>query len=90
MPKITSDKLNERQNAILAFVEANESVSIGQIFEHIQKDFEKITRITVSRDLEKLLKLNLIDKQGESKRTVVYRISSQYSIMKNIYVEKYQ
>ncbi len=89
MPKIASNKLNERQNAILTFIEANESVSIGQIFEHIQKDFEKITRITVSRDLEKLLKLNLIEKQGESKRTVVYQISSQYSILKKIDVEKY-
>lgn len=89
MPKITSNKLNERQNAILAFIEANESVSIGQIFGHIQKDFEKITRITVSRDLEKLLKLNLIEKRGESKRTVVYQISSQYSILKKIDVEKY-
>lgn len=89
MSKITSNKLNERQNAILAFIEANESVSIGQIFEHIQKDFEKITRITISRDLEKLLKLNLIEKQGESKRTVAYRITSQYSILKKIDVEKY-
>ncbi|HAI74593.1 MAG TPA: cell filamentation protein Fic [Candidatus Moranbacteria bacterium] len=89
MPKITSNELNERQNAILAFVEANESVSIGQIFEHIQKDFEKITRITVSRDLEKLLKFNLIEKQGESKRTIVYKISSQYSTLKKIDVEKY-
>ncbi|HRZ34025.1 MAG TPA: Fic family protein [Candidatus Moranbacteria bacterium] len=89
MPKITSNKLNERQNAILAFIESNESVSIGQIFEHIQKDFEKITRITVSRDLEKLLKVSLIEKQGESKRTAVYKISSQYSILKKIDVEKY-
>lgn len=89
MPKNISNKLNERQDAILDFVEANKSVSIGQIFEHIQKDFEKITRITVSRDLEKLLKLNLIEKQGESKRTIVYNVSSQYSILKKIDVEKY-
>jgi Fic family protein len=89
MPKITNNKLNERQEAILAFVEANKSVSIGQIFEHIQKDFKEITRITVSRDLEKLLKLSLIGKQGESRRAVVYRISSQYSILKKIDVEKY-
>lgn len=89
MAKIISNKLNERQNAILAFIEANESVSIGQIFEHIQKDFEKITRITASRDLEKLLKLSLIEKKGESKRTIVYQMSPQYSILKKIDVEKY-
>lgn len=89
MLKSTNDTLNERQNVVLAFIEANEAVSIGQIFEHIHKDFEKITRITVSRDLEKLLKLTLIEKQGESKRTVVYRVSFQYSILKKIDVEKY-
>jgi Fic family protein len=89
MLKITSNKFNERQNTILVFIETNGSVSIGQIFKHIQKDFEKITRITVSRDLEKLLKLNLIEKQGESKRTVVYQVSPQYSILKEIDIEKY-
>ncbi|MBI2439167.1 MAG: Fic family protein [Candidatus Moranbacteria bacterium] len=89
MPKITSNKLNERQNVILVFIEDSKSVSIGQIFEHIQNGFEKITRITVSRDLEKLLNINLIEKQGKSKRTIVYRISSQYSMLKKIDVEKY-
>lgn len=89
MPKLTSNKLNERQNAILTFIEANEAVSIGQIFEYIRGDFEEITRITVSRDLEKLLKLSFIEKQGASKRAIVYRISPQYSILKKIDVEKY-
>ncbi|MFA5872103.1 MAG: Fic family protein [Parcubacteria group bacterium] len=89
MPKITSNKLNERQSAILAFIEANESVSIGQIFKYIQKTIGDITRITVSRDLEKMLELNLIERQGESRRTAVYQLSSQYSILKRIDVEKY-
>ncbi len=89
MPKIASNKLNERQNAILAFIEANNSVSIGQIFEYIQKDFEHITRITISRDLEKMLQLKLIERLGESRRTSLYRLSSQYSILKKIDVKKY-
>jgi len=89
MPKTMNNKLNERQNAILAFIEASKTVSIGQIFEHIQKDFKKITRITISRDLEKLLKLGLIEKQGESRRAILYQISPQYSVLKKIDVEKY-
>jgi Fic family protein len=89
MPRIANNKLNERQNAILAFIEANKSVSIGQIFEHIQKAIGDITRITVSRDLEKMLEFNLIERQGESRRTAVYQLSSQYSILKRIDVEKY-
>ncbi|MFA6485739.1 MAG: Fic family protein, partial [Parcubacteria group bacterium] len=38
---------------------------------------------------EKLLELNLIERQGESKRTSVYGLSQQYSILKKIDVEKY-
>jgi Fic family protein len=89
MAKIANNNLNERQSAILDFVEIQKTASIGQIFEHLQKDFEYITRITVSRDLEKLLQLNFIERQGESKRTSVYNLSPQYSILKRFDVEKY-
>lgn len=77
-------KLNERQNVILAFIEENKGVSIAQIVEHI----DQIPRITISRDLEKLLELNLIERQGAG-RAVTYQLSSRYSIVKEIDVEKY-
>jgi Fic family protein len=83
-----SDKLNKRQDAILAFIEVNKTASIGQIFEHIQKSLGEVTRITISRDLEKMLKLNLIERQGAG-RAVVYQPSFQYSILKKIDTEKY-
>ncbi len=89
MPKIVNNKLNERQNAILNFIETKKTVSIGQIFEYVQKSIRDITRITVSRDLKKLLELNLIERWGESKRTSVYGLSRQYSMLKKIDVEKY-
>lgn len=86
MPK--DNKLNKRQDAILAFIEVNKTASIGQIFEHIRKSLGELTRITISRDLEKMLELKLIERQGAG-RAVIYLPSSQYSILKKIDVEKY-
>lgn len=89
MPKTAkSNKLNTRQDAVLAFIEVNKKASIGQIFEYVQKNIGEITRITISRDLEKMLELNLIERQGAG-RAVTYQPSSQYSILKSINVEKY-
>jgi Fic family protein len=89
MPKkAKSNKLSVRQDAVLAFIEANKNASIGQIFEHIRQNVGDITRITISRDLEKMLELNLIERQGAG-RTVVYELSSQYSILKKVDMDKY-
>lgn len=83
-----NDKLNKRQDAILVFIEANKTASIGQILEHIQQNIGEVTRVTISRDLEKMLELNFIERQGAG-RAVIYRPSPQYSIIKKIDVEKY-
>lgn len=81
-------KLNKRQDSILLFIEKNEVVSIGQVIEYIAKELGQATRITISRDLEKILKLNLIKRQGAG-RSVTYQLSDQYSILKKIDVKKY-
>jgi Fic family protein len=86
--QLKNEKLNERQSAILAFIEANKKASIGQIIEHIQQNIGDVTRITISRDLEKFLNLSLIERQGAG-RAVTYQPSSQYSIVRKIDVEKY-
>lgn len=85
---IKDKKLNKRQDAILAFIESDKSVSGSQILEHIQKNVEDVTKMTITRDLEKLLELNLIERQG-SGRAIVYQPSSQYSIIKKIDIEEY-
>ncbi len=85
---MANSKLNKRQDAILAFIETNKTASIRQIFEYIQKSIGEMTRITISRDLEKMLELNLIERQGAG-RAVIYKSSPQYSILKKIDVEKY-
>jgi Fic family protein len=86
--KPKNEKLSKRQDAILAFVESSESASIGQIQEHIQRSLESVTKMTISRDLEKMLEMNLIERQGAG-RAVFYQLSAQYSILKKIDVEKY-
>ena len=50
-----NNNINKRQDVVLAFIETNKTASIGQIFEHVQKSIGEVTRITISRDLEKLL-----------------------------------
>jgi len=81
-------KLNKRQDAILSFIESNKPVAGSQILEHIQGNIENVTKMTITRDLEKLLELNLIERQG-SGRAIVYQPSSQYALLKKINVEEY-
>lgn len=86
--KLKNEKLNERQNTILSFIESGKAAPIGQILKHIQQNLGDVTRITVSRDLEKLLKLNLIERRGAG-RAVFYQSSPQYLILRKIDVGKY-
>jgi Fic family protein len=88
MKKLKNEKLNERQNTILTFIEIGEAVSISQIFEHIQKSLDKVTKITISRDLDKLLECGLIERKGAG-RAVTYQLSFRYPIIKRVDVEKY-
>lgn len=86
---VTKNKeLNKRQDAILAFIEAKKTVSISQIIEYIRQEIGRVTRITISRDLEKILKQGFIQRNGAG-RGVFYQLSAQYSITKKIEVEKY-
>jgi len=84
-----SKKLNRRQELALSFIEEKGSVSGGQIIEYVEKELGKVTRMTISRDLEKMLKADLIERQGTTGRSVTYRLSSRYPIIKKIDVEKY-
>ena len=85
---INTEKLNKRQDLILSFIEEKRTVSVGQIMKQVTKELGQVTRMTISRDLEKMLELNLIERQGAG-RAVVYQLSSQYSILKKIGIEKY-
>ena len=86
--KPKNEKLSKRQDAILDFIESSKFASIGQIQEHIQRNLERVAKMTISRDLEKMLELNLIERRGAG-RAVIYQLSPQYSILKKIDIEKY-
>lgn len=82
-------KLNQRQDVILSFIEKQGSVSLGQIVEYVAEKMGQVTRMTISRDLDKILEASLIERQGTTGRSVTYQLSSKYPIIKKIDVEKY-
>lgn len=83
------EKLSKRQELILSFIEKRGNISVGQIIEQIGQALGQVTRMTISRDLEKMLKLGFIERQGTAGRAVTYQLSSRYSIVKKIDVVKY-
>lgn len=78
----------KRQDLILSFVETQGRVSTGQIIEYVQKELKEVTRVTISRDLDKLLQLELIERQGAG-RSIFYQLSPQRAFIKEIDVATY-
>jgi len=84
-----NEKLVPRQEIILSFIEEKGSVSVGQIAEYVGNELEKVTRMTILRDLDKLLEAGLVERQGSAGRAVSYQLSPKYPILKKIDVEQY-
>lgn len=83
------NKLNKRQEQILAILEKQEGdFLISQIIVGIRLFFEGVSKITINRDLKKLIKLKLVERTGKG-RLSVYRVSKHYGLIKPIDVEKY-
>lgn len=82
------EKLTFRQQAIWQFIRENSGVNNGQIREHLEKSTDSISRVTIVRDIDILLKANLISKQGEG-RSVVYIEKTQSSALTYIDIDKY-
>lgn len=81
-------KLNKRQDKILDIVEKKRKAAISEIFADIKNYFGEISKITINRDLKRLLKLNFIIERGKG-RAVVYELSPNYNLLKHINREKY-
>jgi Fic family protein len=84
-----TELLSQRQAIILACIEDEGDVSVGRLLEVITRQLGEVTRMTISRDLEKLLERGLIERQGTTGRSVTYRLSPRYPIVKQIDVEQY-
>lgn len=81
-------KTNKRQDFIISLLEKSDGFPVSRIMEEIAKNIEKISKITVNRDLEKLIKLGFIKREGRG-RAVFYRLSEHYNLIKKIDIEDY-
>lgn len=81
-------QLNKRQDAILSFIIMNKKAATGKIAGHVRQIFGDVTRVTVARDLGKMLDLGFIIRKGAG-RSFYYEISSHYSAVRNIDVDEY-
>ena len=81
--KNSLNKLNKRQENILEILEKGEFFSVSGIIENLQLVFGKISKPTINRDLEMLIKSGFIIRQGKGRATV-YEISKHYNLIKPI------
>ena len=82
-------KLNKRQELILDHIAKGDSAfSVADILAFFEKEEEKVSRITIVRDLGLLAASGLLFREGAG-RSVRYRISAQYNLLKKIDVQKY-
>ena len=81
-------KLTVRQLKALEFIKVHGAVGNRDIKEFLSEEFGDVSRITVARDVDSLLKNNLIVKKGKG-RSVLYKENIQSEILKYIDVESY-
>lgn len=80
--------LNKRQDLILQFLEESESAGISQLIGTIVKELEKVSKMTVNRDIKELIKINYIKSIGAG-RSLKYQLSERYKIIKPVEMNKY-
>lgn len=78
--------LNKRWLKILSIIEKTNQISIAKIIGELGEDIA--TKATINRDLNSLINLGYIDRQGKG-RSVFYEISSRYKILKPIDIKEY-
>ncbi len=81
-------KLNKRQDVILYILNRTKKTSVSGILADLKVYFGEVSKITVNRDLEKLLELKFIVRGGKG-RAVFYELSPRYNLLKYIDADKY-
>ncbi len=82
-------RLNRRQEAVLNYIAESERSSVSGVWQYLQKTgWNKVSRITVIRDLNFLVKEGFLIREGKG-RGVTYKPSPQYNLIKEIDIEKY-
>lgn len=81
-------KLNERQEKILSYIRKHKSATNKELLEYVSKPGEEVTRLTIVRDLDKLLKFKLISKKGRG-RNIAYEEKNESPALSYFDAEKY-
>lgn len=85
---INETKLNKRQDKILEILDKKGKVFISQILGEIKLFYGEVAKVTVNRDLDKLLKIGLIERKGRG-RAAFYELSPRFNLLKQIDPVKY-
>lgn len=80
--------LNKRQEKILALVDQNTRISVAQLIEGLRLDFIRASKVTINRDLQKLIKSGFIVRQAKARATF-YELSPRCKFIKPIDIQAY-
>jgi len=80
--------LNKRQDHILSALSAERGVGMAMILAKLAKSYGSVTKITVVRDLDKLIGFGYVARGGKGRATV-YRLSPRYELLRPIDIRKY-
>ncbi|MFH1288118.1 MAG: Fic family protein [bacterium] len=83
-----SKVLNKRQENILEILKKRKEFGISEIWLELKIIFKSLSKITVNRDLRKLIEFGYITAKGKA-RAVTYELSLHYNLVCPINIEKY-
>ncbi len=86
IPEVRS--LRRRQEDILEFIRMKGNAPVSEIFSELHKNIEKLSQITVNRDLKKLIDLNFLVSTGAG-RSLTYKISQKYALLHRVDIGQY-
>lgn len=81
-------KLNKRQDRILAVLKNGVHLLIAEIAKSIESDFAGVPKITINRDLQKLIDFDFVSKSGRGRATT-YGLTPHFKLIERIDVQKY-
>jgi Fic family protein len=82
------NKLNKRQEKVLNILEKGGNYFISGIIADLDQTFGSISKITINRDLAKLINLKLVVMSGQGRLTA-YHISDHYGLIKPVIISDY-
>ncbi|NOY35519.1 MAG: Fic family protein [bacterium] len=80
-------RLNKRQDEILSLLESG-GLSVSEIREKLSATLGEVSKITVNRDLEKLIGLNYAARTGRA-RAARYFLSPHFNLVRPVKIEEY-